>query len=111
MTKVNAKALVTGSAQAAQDRLIEAVSDMSEVMPSLLNDVLYPSANFRGLSITISNRGGYLGIAKIYDGQGIPSICFASGDSPFETLLNLDDRVKGRAWKDDTRAEDYQPKK
>ena len=84
---------------------------LTGVIPNLTAQVIFVGADFRALTIITGRQDGYLGIAKVYDKKGIPSICFGSGDTPFEALINLDRQLERRGWRDDKKAEDYMPPK
>lgn len=99
--------LVDDAHKSELDDYKEAVYAVASLFPNLVRNVFFPPANFRGLSIGVGSRGGYLGIAKIVDSTGEPSILFANGEDPLKCLMELERRVGKAEWKTDTRSPEY----
>ena len=57
--------------------------------------------SFRGISIIISDRGGYLAILKQFDSKGAPVVLFAAGESPIECLRAANSRLQDGTWRTD----------
>ena len=58
--------------------------------------------DFRGFSIILSDRGGYLAIIKKFGDDGTPQVLFAGGESPIECIRAADIRISSGNWKEDT---------
>lgn len=71
------------------------------LFPGIVNKLMFPVEDFRGLSIVIGKSGGYLGIAKAFDAKGQPIIIFAAAPTPLEVLFELDGRLQKGKWSDD----------
>lgn len=78
-------------------------SAFASAFPNVVALLDAPEGDFRGLTIMVSNRGGYLGIAKRYGPDGGPEILFSSGETPLATLDALNARLHDPRWKHDQR--------
>lgn len=81
--------------------LQHSIAVFADAFPALVKDLFFPPENFREVTVKIGNRGGYLSIAKIFDGTGEKAVIFANGRTPFEALMELDKRVAKNKWSED----------
>lgn len=108
MAKKSFKKLLLSQREDSLVKVEEFCYALSGAIPQTLSMILFAEEGFRGLTITVGNRGGYLAIGKIYDRMGMPAVLYANGDTPVEALMQLEERMDWNNFKDDLRAEDYQ---
>lgn len=73
-------------------------------LPGIGGFILDSGDDFRGLVIMVSDRGGFLAIAKRFGGDGTPEVCFGNGATPYDALLSVGEAVARGLFRTDTRA-------
>jgi hypothetical protein len=77
--------------------LMEGIRSAAPQLYAWLND----TADFREVRIYIRDDGEMLGVAKGYNGDGAPVICFGSGFDVFSCLLGLNGAITADRWRED----------
>lgn len=80
---------------------ILAVEAIEGSLPCLGQFLHEEADDFRGLTLMIGNRGGYLAILKKFGDQGQNLIMFSNGDSPIDALVKCNAALQANKWKDE----------
>lgn len=87
------------------------VEAIEERLPNVGNFLHQDKDDFRGLTIMIGNRGGYLAILKKWGDTGNDLIMFSNGESPIDALINCEKALMANKWKDEIPYEKKRPSK
>jgi len=81
-----------------------------EQLPTLHPYLVNHDGSFRGFTMFLGDSADVVVGLKTFGEDGSPLICWGSGDSPMEALLNIEKRVSSGALKMDKKAANPKPK-
>lgn len=83
-----------------QQRWVDLDESLQRLVPHLFS-VLAESDDFIALYVKARDDGTILAIAKRYDSDGTPVVCFGSGYGVSGALMAIDATIQGGHWKTD----------
>lgn len=83
---------------------IEKAGLLEEALPNIAPYLLEAQATFRGMTMFRGDTQDWIVGIRALDHYGKPVICWGSGRTPLEALMNVDVRVGDNAFKIDKKA-------
>lgn len=90
-------------------RLIRTSGNLNAAFPSIAKYIVNYPEDFRGLTMFLGDTAEIVVGLRVFGEDGAPEVCWSSGNTPIEALMNLDSGIGNGKFRDDP-PKDKKPK-